>query len=101
MGDVASGMQEAAYIMSRQGHTPSWNKLLRAPMFAMLSLLQLIAALSRVSSWPCSSCARKLIETCTCHGDGAACGTYGSARCCPMAAVSAETGHAHKLSNTC
>ena len=50
MGDVAF-WQEAAYIMSRQGQTPNWHMVLRAPMFAMLSLLQLIAALSRVRSW--------------------------------------------------
>ena len=42
MGDLAF-WQEAAYIMSRPDHTPSWKELLRAPMFAMLSLLQLLA----------------------------------------------------------
>ncbi len=88
MGDVAF-WQEAAYIMSRPGHTTSWNKLLRAPMFAMLSLLQLIAALSRVRS-----CAHKLNETCTCHCDSAAHGTYACGKCCLMAATSAEIGYA-------
>ncbi len=95
MGDVAF-WQEAAYIMSRPGHTTWWNKLLRAPMFAMLSLLQLIAALSRVRS-----CAHKLNETCTCHNDCAARGTYACGKCCLMAAVSAEVDYANKLGNIC
>ena len=47
LGDVAF-WQEAAYIMSSQGHTACWSKVLRAPLFAALVLLQLIAALSRV-----------------------------------------------------
>jgi len=95
MGDVAF-WQEAAYIMSRPGHTTSWDKLLRAPMFAMLSVLQLIAALSRVRS-----CAPKLNKTCTCPRDSAAHGTYACGKCVLMAAVSAEIGYAHKLGNTC
>ena len=54
MGDVAF-WQEAAYIMSSQGSTACWNKMLRAPLFAALLLLQLVAAVSKVGGWPCNS----------------------------------------------